>query len=335
MYGFGRVGRATVELALQRPWLELRAVLATSASAGIRVADVVPGAPPRLVVSEDPERELALAKPDVIIVATRSTLAEVLPHLTASAARGVPVLCTAEELAYVEPADSPQAEAVHSLAANRKVPILAVGINPGFVLDLWPLVATGLAWDVMSITARRVVDGSVFGPRVRARLGIGFTRGEFEAGLSAGTISGHLGFRESMRTIAAAMGVSLDGLTVETRPLVARSRIERDDMTIAAGQSAGTLQRAVATRDGRPWITIDFVVHVAPEADGLRTLDELTVEGRNRMHVVVEGGFKAVAGTAALLVNAIPAALRSAPGLHGPASLPPFIPWLADQPPSR
>ena len=33
--------------------------------------------------------------------------------------------------------------------------------DPGFVLDLWPLTLTGLAWDVEQIRARRIVD--VFG----------------------------------------------------------------------------------------------------------------------------------------------------------------------------
>ena len=68
-------------------------------------------------------------------------------------------------------------------------------MNPGFVLDLWPLVLSGLAWDVERLTARRVVDVSVFAPHTRRKLGIDHTPDAFAAGVADGSIAGHVGFR--------------------------------------------------------------------------------------------------------------------------------------------
>ncbi len=330
LYGFGRVGQATLELAQTRPWLEVQGIIARDPSNhGVLASQVVPGVAPGLRVSTDAQGVLDDIRPDVVVVATNSTVVDVLPQLRLAAASGGKVICTAEELAYVEADDGPEALEIHQLAEAHQTPIVAMGVNPGFVLDLWPLVASGMAWDVRSIEARRIVDGSVFGPRIRSSLGIGFSLDEFAAGVERGSIVGHLGFRESARAIAASMGQQIDDIRIETQPIASEVSIERADFIIPAGSTAGTLQRAVATVRGLPWITIDFVVHAHPESAGLRTIDELRIDGRHAIHVVVEGGYKAVLGTAALLVNTIPRALMAPPGVYGPGTLPPPIPWLA------
>ena len=93
--------------------------------------------------------------------------------VTAPGTGAAAVISTSEELAYVDPTDSPEAAAIHALARDADLRILATGVNPGFVLDLWPLALSGLAWDVERIEARRVVDVSVFAPHTRRQLGIG------------------------------------------------------------------------------------------------------------------------------------------------------------------
>ena len=82
--------------------------------------------------------------------------------------------------------------------------------------------------------------------------------------------------------------------------------------------------------DGRPWIAIELLLHVAPAAAGLRTVDETHLVGRHDLRVTLDPGCGAILSTAALLVNAIPGALRAAPGLYGPGSLPPVAPWLGE-----
>ena len=255
IYGFGRVGRAVLELAQTRPWLEVSGVIAHRPDRhGEPAASTVPGARPGLRVRTDAAAALHDARPDVAIVATRSRLPEVLPHLRAAAEAGTrAIICTAEELAFIRRDDGPEARAIFELAEEHGVTVVATGVNPGFVLDLWPLVLSGLAWDVERLEARRIVDVSAFAPHTRTQLGIGHDQAAFEAGVAAGSIAGHLGFRESLRLLCEAMGRPADRITIDTEPIMAERDYELADGSIPRGMSVGATQRAVAWCDGEAW----------------------------------------------------------------------------------
>jgi 4-hydroxy-tetrahydrodipicolinate reductase len=207
LVGFGSANRAVLELALTRPWVEVVGIVVRSPGREGELASAsIVGAPSGLRCTTDLAGTLAAARPDLAVVATATKLVDVLPVLSTIAATGTPILCTAEDLAFIRAEDSEAAAAILALADTHRVPIVASGANPGFVLDLWPLTLSGLAWDVTSLRARRVVDVSVFGPRVRASLGIDLTEAAFRAGIADGSVVGHAGFPESLRAIAAAMG---------------------------------------------------------------------------------------------------------------------------------
>jgi 2,4-diaminopentanoate dehydrogenase len=337
VYGFGRLGSAAVELALTRPWIDVRAVIACRPERdGERVAASVPDAPAGLRVRIDAESALREAAPEVVIVATRSRLQDVLPQLRAAAASGArAIVCSAEELACVRRPDGPEAAAIHALAREHGTSIVATGVNPGFVLDLWPLVISGLAWDVRQLRARRVVDVSVFAPHVRTNLGVGYTSSGFEDGLRDGRILGHLGFPESLRILAEAMGRPTGDIEIGTEPILADRRYELADGEVPAGRSIGAIQRATARIAGRPWIEVEMLLHAAPEAAGIRTLDEVHLLGRHELRVTIDPGCSAVLSAAAGLVNVIPRALAAGPGVFGPGDLPPAAPWLAATAPDR
>jgi 4-hydroxy-tetrahydrodipicolinate reductase len=335
LFGFGRVGQATLQLAITRPWLDVRGVIARSPdSEAIPVATVVPGAAAHLRVSTDAEATLQRATPDVVIVATQSRLADVLPQIRTAIAGGArAVLCTAEELARPS-RDEPAIRALVDAIAQSRCRVVATGVNPGFVLDLWPLVLSGLAWDVRALRARRVVDVSVFAPHTRTRLGIGHAPEEFARGVADHSIVGHLGFRESLGILCDTMGRPADRITVETEPIVADQLFQLADGEVEKGRTVGATQRATAWVDGSAWITIELVLHAAPAAAGLRTIDEAHLEGRNDLKVTVDPGCPAVLSTAAQLINGIPRALEAEPGLYGPGDLAPSAPWLAAAPPA-
>jgi len=330
LFGVGRVGRGVLELALTRPWIEVCGLIAQQpAHDGLPASDLVAEAPDGLRVSTDAAGVLRDARPDVVIVATRSELTEVEPHLRLAAASGArAVLCTAEELAWVGAGESVAGDAIRALPATYGTAIVATGVNPGFVLDLWPLVLSGLAWDVKRLTARRVVDVSVFAPHTRVKLGIGHTPDAFTAGVADGSIAGHVGFRESLRLLCAAMARVPERIVIETSPVVTDRRLVLADGVVEAGRTAGASQRAEAWVGGVPWISIELLLHVAPAAAGLRTIDETHLHGRHELHVTLDPGCGAILSTAALLVNGIPGALAAPPGLHAPGHLPPAAPWL-------
>ncbi|HET7828827.1 MAG TPA: hypothetical protein VFL03_04655 [Candidatus Limnocylindrales bacterium] len=336
LVGYGSANRAVMELALQRRWLEVTGIVVGSAARdGEPAAERVPGAPAALRCSTDLAGTLAAADADVAIVATHTKLADVLPVLEVVAASRTPIICTAEDLAYIEAADSPEAARIVELAERHAIPIVASGANPGFVLDLWPLTLTGLAWDVERLRARRIVDVSVFGPRVRASLGIGVTPDRFRAGIADGSIVGHAGFPESLRILASSMGRELERIEVVSEPILAGQPITLPDgAVVVPGMTAGADQRATGWYAGEPWLEISMTLHVAPSLAGLSPTDRIELTGAHGLRVTVDPGCRALLSTAAMLVNGIPRAIAAPPGVHRPGDLPPSAPWLGDEPPA-
>lgn len=336
LVGFGTTNQAVLELALTRPWLKVVGIVVRSPERdGERASSRVEGAPEDLRCSTDLDGTLRAARPDVAIVATSTHLAEVLPVLTAVALTRTPIVCTAEDLAYIRAEDSREAASIIELATTNRIPIVATGANPGFVLDLWPLTLSGLAWDVRHLRARRVVDVSVFGPRVRESLGIDLDPEAFRAGIADGSVVGHAGFPESLRILAAAMGRELDRVEVVSEPIMAERPLQLPDGSfVAAGRTAGANQLATGWFAGEPWLEISMTLHIDPAAAGLAPTDEVHLDGRHSLHVRVEPGCRALMSTAAMIVNGLPRAIAAPPGVYRPGDLPTVAPWLGDRPPS-
>ncbi len=335
LVGFGSTNRAVLELALTRPWLEVAGIVVRSPDRdGEPASNRVAGAPAGLRCSTDLEGTLRATRPDVAVVATGTHLADVLPVLAAIAPTGTPIVCTAEDLAFIRSDDSVEAARILELAATHRIPIVATGANPGFVLDLWPLTLSGLAWDVERLRARRIVDVSVFGPRVRASLGMDLTPAAFRAGIADGSVVGHAGFPESLRILATAMGRELERIEVVSEPILAMAPLSLPDgAVIEPGQTAGADQRATGWFDGQAWLDISMTLHVDPPAAGLTPTDEVEIEGRHGLRVRVEPGFRALLSTAAIIVNGLPRAIAAPSGVHRPGDLPPVAPWLGERPP--
>ena len=336
LVGYGAANRAVMELALERPWLEIVGIVVRSDERdGERASLRVPGAPERLRCSTDLRGTLAATLPDVAIVATRTKLADVLPILESVAGSGTPIVCTSEDLAYIEAADSPEAARIIALAETHRIPIVASGANPGFVLDLWPLTLTGLAWDVERLRARRIVDVSVFGPRVRASLGIDITPDAFSAGIADGSVVGHAGFPESLRILAGSMGRTLERIEMVSDPILADRALTLPDGTVVAeGRTAGAEQRATGWFAGEPWLEISMTLHIDPGVVGLAPIDRIELTGHHGLTVTVDPGCRALLSTAAMLVNGLPRAISAPPGVYRPGDLPVSAPWLGDEPPA-
>jgi 4-hydroxy-tetrahydrodipicolinate reductase len=338
LVGFGRANQAVLELALTRSWLEVVGIVVRSSERdGEAAANSVPGAPTRLSCSTDLAGTLRDTKPDLAIVATATHLADVYPVLSEVAASGTPMICTAEDLAHIRREDPPPAADIIDLAERHRVAIVASGANPGFVLDVWPMTLTGLAWDVERLRARRIVDVSVFGPRVRRSLGIDLTPEEFRAGIADGSVVGHAGFPESLRILAEAMGRRLDRTTIVSESLVSDAPLRlADGAVVEPGRTVGADQRATGWYAGEPWLEIAMTLHVDPASAGLVPTDEVEITGRHPLRVRVEPGCRALLSTAAMLVNGIPQALAAPAGVHRPGDLGIVAPWFAaERPPAR
>jgi hypothetical protein len=140
---------------------------------------------------------------DVVVIATTSFLREIVADLHAAIDAGSNVLTTAEEAAYPWATSPEIADEVDARARERGVTVLGAGLNPGLAFDALVLTVAGASAAVAPLRVERVVDLSGFGATVLRRIGVGHSPEAFVAGVASGDITGHIGFPQSMRLVAA------------------------------------------------------------------------------------------------------------------------------------
>lgn len=273
------------------------------------------------------ERDAALGTgADVVVIATTSFLAAVADDIRAAVESGSNVITTAEEAAYPWANDTVIANRLDAIARSRGVTILGAGLNPGFAFDALVITACGYAWKVGSLRVERVVDLSGFGETVLRRIGVGYTREEFDEGRKSGSITGHIGFPQSMQVVAAKLGVRIDRIDREMTPIFAASRLEGASLTVEPGLSAGFEQRYTAIANGEPWFRALFTGHVGLHEIGREPLDEIFVEGPTPLHLVASPGMNPQIGSAAIVANSLRRVVEATPGWVTVADLPPAFP---------
>jgi hypothetical protein len=267
---------------------------------------------------------------DVVVIATTSFLAKVAADIRAAVMAGSNVITTAEEAAYPWHYDEELARDLHTLALENEVTILGAGFNPGFAFDALALTASGVVPQVTSLRVERVVDLSGFSATILRRLGIGYSAAEFDAGIESGSITGHIGFPQSMRIVARQMGVSISEIQRSIHPIAAEGRYDLPALDILPGQSAGFRQRYVAIAEGRAWFDALFIGHVDPVASGFPTRDEIIVHSESGdVHLAIKPGINPQVGSSSVIANSI-GRLKAAPaGWLTVADLPPACPVSA------
>ena len=325
--GIGRVGKDVARLIMRRPGF--RAVGAQSRNKQLwgkpldRLLLLRRRDAPRVTGSLDRALE---GSPDIVVIATTSFLDDVLPVVTACVKRGCNVVCTAEEMAFPWAIDPAAAAKLDRLAKRHAVTVLGAGANPGFITDALVLTAAGAAWEISSISTRRVVKLGRFSLTVLRRLGIGYTKRDFTTGIRSSRIFGHIGYPESIGIVARALGKHVSHIRKSYRPLIADRDFQIEHMTVRAGLTAGFVQRAQAIVGGAVWFDAEFIGHVDPMAAGYEPQDQIRLFGTPDLNLSVNPGFDPQFTSAAVIANSLRRVVQANPGLVTVADLPPAVP---------
>lgn len=281
-------------------------------------------------IHADLECAILETRPDVAIQATCSRLDDAWREIAILLRHGVATVSIAEEMAYPSYRSRAIAEAMHRLALAKRAAVVGTGINPGFVLDLLVIALTGVCADVESVIATRVNDLSPYGPSVLRAQGVGLGPVAFESGVKDGTVASHVGFPESIHMIAAALGVTIDRIDEDRKPIISRIRRETPHVTVEPGQVAGCLHTAIAYRASKPFITLVHPQQIHPHLEGVETGDTIEIVGVPSVKIGGRPEIPGGEGTIALAVNMIPRILNAPPGLHTMADLPVPAAFLGD-----
>lgn len=312
-YGLGPIGAGIARVAAARAGLEIvGAIDVDPAKVGRDVGEVVGlGRKLGVVVSADAEATLQQTRPDAVLHATGSHLAQVAPQLRQAIEAGASVVSTCEELSFPFAARPDLAADLDHLAKGHGVALVGTGINPGFAMDTLPLALTAVSQRVDSVRVSRRQDAAQRRLPLQRKVGAGLSVEEFEQRVRDGSVR-HVGLPESVYAIAHGLGWQIERLDDEIQPVIARQETRSADIVVRPGQVLGVRQVATGIVGGRAAITLELEMYLGAE----NPHDHVVVEGVPRIDVMVNEGSHGDLATAAIVVNTVPSLLRARPGLR-------------------
>lgn len=318
-FGCGPVGCAVAKLALQRPDIELAgAVDADKNKVGHDLNEFM-GIEGKsgIIITDDISSILSKGRVDVVFHQTGSSVKTILPQLIMLAGYGLNIVSTSEELSYPFIAQPELADEIDKAARANNVSILGTGINPGFLMDTWPLAMTALCQQVKKVKAVRIQDARPRRLPFQKKIGAGCTLDEFQKLVSAGTLR-HVGLTESIYMIAAGLGWKLDEATEVIEPVIAKEQVKSPYITVEPGQAAGVRQTGQGIIKGKEVIWLKFEASLG----AIEPYDAVYITGTPDIEAVIKGGVHGDIGTAAMVVNSTRRVVEAPPGLVTMKDLP-------------
>lgn len=304
-YGLGSIGIGIAELALARGHRIAGAFDIDPAKVGHPLSTLITAAPADVRIAS-PDGGALAAQADVALHSTQSRLSQVRSQLESLIDLGVHVISTCEELAFPWHHHSGDAVALDKRARERGVAIVGLGVNPGFVMDVLPVILMSPCRGITGITVQRVVDVGRRRRPLQQKVGVGLTADAFREGVEAGRLA-HVGLPESVAMIADAAGWTLTAIDETIDPVMGSDR-----------RVAGLHQICRGMRDGAAAITLDLTMAVGAKDQR----DEVTIDGDPPLRIQLPGGLQGDQATCAIVVNAIPQVLTAPPGLRVATELP-------------
>ncbi len=317
--GLGPLGRLVLTDLFARGDNEVSAVIDVDpALHGRPVAELVPGAHADLRVLPSLDSITDWRGIDAALVTTSSELERCAPTFRALLGHGLAVVSSCEELAWPWLHHRALADDLDRAARDKGARLLGTGVNPGFVMDTLPLVASGACLVVRALQVERIQDAATRRIPFQKKIGAGLDLAAFEREVAAGRLR-HVGLGESLHFLAHHLGFPLERWNETLEPVVASEALACALGPIPAGHASGVRQVAEGWVRGTAVLRLVFQAAIGqPEPH-----DRVQVDGDPPLDLVLRGGVHGDVATSALLLNALPALMEARPGLHTMASVRP------------
>ncbi len=320
--GLGPMGKLITKLLLKRDNLHLKGVVDIDPKlTGKKLSDVVDIMKENeLTIKSDFESIISKEKVDVVIIATSSSLKKVSPIIRESIQSGSNVISICEELSYPFQYFPKLSEELHKLAKSQNVSIIGTGINPGYLMDLLPIVITAPCQSVGSIKVTRMMNSGKRREPFQRKIGTGLTKEEFHQKIRDKEITGHVGLTQSIQMIVSALGIEYEEI-LEFPP---KAIISEDDFITSYGEKVpkgyvcGLQSTAIAKMHEKDVVYLDFIAFAGDHEE----FDSVIIEGNPNIHQKIIGGVHGDIGTAAMVANLIPNVVAAKPGLLTMKDLP-------------
>ncbi|MHA2370903.1 MAG: NAD(P)H-dependent amine dehydrogenase family protein [Candidatus Hodarchaeales archaeon] len=315
--GLGSIGKTIAQTIIKRDNLELIAAIDTDPGLINQpiAALLSMSSESQVIVQDDLQKvlsELSGQSADVALVLTSSSLEKIVPTISACLEAGLHVLSLCEELSFPFAHHPKIAQELDQLARDANKTILGTGINPGFLMDLLPIVLTAPCQRVESIHVTRCMNSSHRRASFQKKIGTGMTQDDFSKAIADGTITGHVGLVESIQMINAALELKLDHIEeLPPEAVLASTETTTPFATVSKNDVLGLKSRAIGSKNGKNLVILDFIAY----AEASPEYDEIRIEGLPNVSQVIEGGMQGDHGTVGMVVNLIPQVVQAPPGL--------------------
>jgi hypothetical protein len=320
--GLGPMGRLIAKLLLKRENIHLKGVIdidpQLSGKKLSKLFDIK--AEKDLMINSNYKSIISKEKVDVVIIATSSSLKKVSPIIKDSVQSGSNVISICEELSYPYQKFPKLSEELHQLAKTYDVTVVGTGINPGYLMDLLPIVISAPCQFLDSIKVTRMMNSAKRREPFQRKIGTGLTEEEFYRKIQKKEITGHVGLTESIQMIVTALGIEYEEI-VEFPPEAVIS--ENDFVTsygvkVPKGYVCGLQSKAKAKLHNKDVVILDFVAYAGEHQE----YDSVIIEGNPNIYQKIIGGVHGDVGTAAMVANLIPRVVEAKPGLLTMKDLP-------------
>ena len=327
IWGFGAMGSGMADMLLRKKGVEIVGVCDKDPNKVNRSMYEILGmnrGERKEVIIKDNEEEVFTKKcADIALLCTDSYVKGAYNKIKFILEKEINVISTAEEMAYSK-AQSPElSEEIDKIAKANGVSVLGTGINPGLIMDLLAVALTGACIEVESIECERVNSLSPFGPTVMEEQGVGIRPEDFDRKVEEGTLSGHVGFAESIRMITDAIGWKLDNaISQGCRPIISNVYRETPYAKVEAGNVAGVNMVGHGMVDGERKVNMIHPQQIEPELEGVGTGDYIRIKGVPDINMSIKPEVPGGIGTIAMCVNMIPHVINARAGLKTMIDLP-------------
>lgn len=321
LVGFGAVGQLIAKLLLERENLSLVGVVDINPDLKNRRLDEILGLPngSGIIIKPNLKEILLENQVDVVIIVTTSYLEKVAPLIKIAVESGSNVISICEELSYPFHSFPEISAEIDELAKEKNVSVVGTGINPGYLMDLLPIVLTAPCQTVQKISIIRMMNSAERRKPFQDKIGTGLSTVKFQQKIRDKEITGHVGLIQSIQMIMAALGLtSKEIVEFPPEPIFAQEEITTLYHSIPRNSVCGLQSKAIARIEGKDLLVLNFVAFAGKHEE----FDSITIEGTPRISQKIEGGVHGDLGTVAMVVNLIPKIYHANPGLLTMIDLP-------------
>ena len=344
VWGTGNVGRPAIRAVLAHRELELVGVVVANPDKVGRDAGELAGvAPVGISATSDWQSLIRDEKPDAIVYTANADMrgADAFMELLACLEAGINVVSTAfYPLLYPDCGLQEAVEPVASACRSGNCSVFVSGIDPGWALDILPLLTSGVVSDIGEIRIQEIFNYALYDQPQVVREVIGFGGDMQQLPPMLEDFSLKMVWEPMLRILSSGLDYPLDEIEtcVERRPLA--ETIDVPGMGRFEQGTQGAFRFEVrGIRNGVSRIVVEHITRIhqecapdwpyPPQGEGCHQVlitgsPDLTVSvhGHDPVEPGPAGGGN---GTAAnRMVNAIPQVCAAAPGIVTPLDLQPI-----------